>query len=76
MDVSGATRLKALELENSRLKKVLTDALLENEVTKEAHKKSGDRTASSGALGRLEGSLQPVLHGIAIVNACCLFGFA
>ncbi len=39
MDVSDAKRLKALEAENTRLKKLLADALLENEVTKEARRK-------------------------------------
>jgi putative transposase len=39
MDVSDAKRLKGLELENTRLKKLLADALLENEVTKEALRK-------------------------------------
>jgi len=39
MDVSDAKRLKALEAENTRLKKLLADALLENEVTKEALRK-------------------------------------
>lgn len=35
MSVSDATRLKELEIENGRLKKLLADALLENEVTRE-----------------------------------------
>lgn len=39
MDISEAKRLKALEVENARLKKLLADALLENEVTKEALRK-------------------------------------
>ena len=39
MDISDAKRLKALEVENARLKKLLADALLENEVTKEALRK-------------------------------------
>ncbi len=39
MDVSDAKRLKALESENTRLKKLLADAMLENEVTKEALRK-------------------------------------
>ena len=39
MSVSEAKRLKALETENTRLKKLLADALLENEVTREALKK-------------------------------------
>ena len=39
MDVTDARRLKALEVENSRLKRLLADALLENEATKEALRK-------------------------------------
>ena len=36
MSVSDAKRLKELELENARLKKLLAASLLENEVTREA----------------------------------------
>jgi putative transposase len=36
MDVSDAKRLKALEIENARLKKLLADSMLEKEVTREA----------------------------------------
>lgn len=39
MEVSDAKRLKALETENSRLKRLLTESMLENEVTREALKK-------------------------------------
>ena len=39
MDVSDAKRLKTLEAENARLKRLLADSLLENEVTKEALRK-------------------------------------
>ena len=39
MDVSDARRLKALEAENARLKKLLADTMLDNEVTKEALRK-------------------------------------
>ncbi len=39
MDVSDAKRLKALETENARLKKLLAEAVLENEVTREALRK-------------------------------------
>ena len=39
MDVSDARRLKALEAENARLKKLLAEEMLENEVTKEALRK-------------------------------------
>ena len=36
---SDARRLKALEVENARLKKLLADSMLENEVTREALRK-------------------------------------
>ena len=39
MDVSDARRLKVLEAENAKLKKLLVETLLENEVTKEALRK-------------------------------------
>jgi len=39
MDVSDAKRLKTLEIENARLKKLLADSMLENEVTREALRK-------------------------------------
>ena len=39
MDVSDAERLKALEAENARLKKLLAESMLENEVTREALRK-------------------------------------
>lgn len=39
MNVSDAKRLKDLEVENARLKKLLAESLLENEVTKEALRK-------------------------------------
>lgn len=39
MEVSDAKRLKALEQENARLKKLLAESLLEQEVTREALRK-------------------------------------
>jgi len=39
MSVSDAKRLKELETENSRLKRLLANAMLENEVIKEALQK-------------------------------------
>ena len=39
IDVSEAKRLKALEAENAKLKKLLAESMLENEVTKEALRK-------------------------------------
>ena len=47
MSVSGAKRLKELEIENGRLKKLLADSLLENEVTREVLRKKGDRTGTA-----------------------------
>ena len=39
MNVSDAKRLKELEAENARLKRLLAEPMLENEVTKEALRK-------------------------------------
>lgn len=39
MEVSDAKRLKTLEAENARLKKLLAESMLENEVTREALRK-------------------------------------
>ena len=39
MSISDAKRLKELETENIRLKKLLAEAILENEVTREALRK-------------------------------------
>jgi putative transposase len=39
MDVSDAKRLKALEVENARLKKLLAESMLKNEVSREALRK-------------------------------------
>lgn len=39
MSVSDAKRLKELEAENARLKRLLANAMLENEITKEALQK-------------------------------------
>lgn len=52
LEVSDAKRLKALEQENARLKKLLAEAVLEQAVTQEVLRKSGRRTGSSrgGAL--------------------------
>lgn len=39
MSISDAKRLKELETENARLKKLLAESVLENEVTREALRK-------------------------------------
>jgi len=52
LSVSDAKRLKELETENRRLKKLLAESLLENEVTREVLQKSGSRTCSTGGGAR------------------------
>jgi putative transposase len=49
MDVDDAKRLKALEVENGMLKKMLADRMLEIEVMKEINSKNGERARSSSA---------------------------
>ena len=49
MTVSEAKRLKELEAENARLKKLLAESMLENEITREAREKSGDGTGATVA---------------------------
>ena len=39
MSISDAKRLKELDVENSRLKRLLAESMLENEVTREALRK-------------------------------------
>ena len=46
MSVSDAKRLRELEAENARLKKLLAESVLENEITREVLKKSGKRTVT------------------------------
>ena len=48
MEVSDVRRLKSLDTENARLKRLLAEAMLENEVMKEALRKNGNRTGPSG----------------------------
>lgn len=52
MNVSDAKLLKELKTENVLLKRLLAEAMLENEVTKKALRKSGERTGQTrtGAL--------------------------
>ena len=47
MDASLMTRMKELEEENRRLKKLLAETMLANEVTKEALRKNGDRASEA-----------------------------
>ncbi len=47
MDVSDAKLLKALESENTRLKRLLAESMLENEITREVLRKSSERTGQA-----------------------------
>lgn len=49
MDISMMSRLKELEAENSRLKKMYAEERLKAEILKEAIEKSGNTVASAGA---------------------------
>jgi len=51
MDVSDAKRLKALEDENSKLKRMLADAMLDNVALKDLLGKNGDARRTSGGRG-------------------------
>lgn len=51
MDVSEARRLKALEDENSRLKRMLADAMLDNSALKDLLGKNGEARGASGGRG-------------------------
>jgi putative transposase len=59
MDVSDAKRLKALEAENARLKKLLAESVLKNEITREALRKSGNRASKTGT-GAVDAGQGPV----------------
>ena len=64
---SDAKRLKELKTENSRLKKLLAEAMLENEVTRAVLKKSGEgigtpRTGASPGGPWVERTTCPACH--------------
>ena len=51
LDVSEARRLKGLEDENGRLKRMLADAMLDNAALKDLLGKSGDARSATGGCG-------------------------
>jgi putative transposase len=51
MEVSDARRLKALEDENARLKKLLTEQMLDNAILKDVAAKNGDARCQAGGGG-------------------------
>lgn len=52
MDVSGARKLKALEDENAKLKKLLAEAILDNATLKDVASKNGDVRCEAGGCRR------------------------
>jgi putative transposase len=69
MDVSEARRLKALEEENGRLKRMLADAMLDNVALKDLLGKSGDARRASEAAAHLQSA-----HGMSERRACRVLG--
>ena len=51
LDVSDAKRLRSLEDENGRLKRMLADAMLDNAALKDLWEKSGDTRRATGGSG-------------------------
>ncbi len=51
MDVSDARRLKALEEENARLKKLLAEQMLDNAILKDVSAKNGDARCEAQSRG-------------------------
>lgn len=73
MTVSEAKRLKELEAENARLRKLLAESMLENKITREALRESGDRTgATLAGAGDDEPRTQrtPCIDGAAYERQC------
>ena len=56
LDVSQARKLKALEDENARLKKLLAEAMLDVAVLRDVTAKSGDARGAQGSRGARTGS--------------------
>ena len=58
LDVSEARRLKSLEDENAKLKRLLADAMLDNVALKDLLGKNGDARRASGGCSLPAGDLQ------------------
>jgi putative transposase len=58
MDVSDAKRLKALEAENAKLKKLLAETMLDNAMLKDINSKNGDARRQARSRRLPAGSLR------------------
>lgn len=56
MDVSEAKRLKTLEDENTKLKRLLADAMLDNAALKDLWERSGDARSKAKSCRSSDGS--------------------
>ncbi len=66
LQVSEARRLKALEEENARLKRLLADAMLDNAALRRSREKTGDPSACIPPMLRIVGTfgrLRPTRSG-------------
>ena len=59
MDIGDARKLKALENENAKLKRLLAEAMLDNAMLKDLNAKNGDARSQTGS----RGSSHPDLRG-------------
>jgi putative transposase len=56
MDVSDARKLKALEDENAKLKKLLAEAMIDNAMLKDLNQKNGDARCEAASVRKLTSS--------------------
>lgn len=70
MEVSEAKRLKALEDENAKLKKLLAEAMLDNAMLKDVASKNGDARREAGGSGSpVRGARREPTPGVCSVAA-------
>jgi len=65
LEVSDARKLKALEDENAKLKKLLAEAMLDNAILKDVAAKNGDARCEAGRCGaRVQGARGEPASGV------------
>ncbi len=71
MDVSEAKRLKALENENGRLKKLLADAMLDNSGSERPARKNGDACHEAASVAHLvQGHWMSERRACRVIGCC------
>ena len=71
MDVSDARRLKTLEDENARLKKLLAEQMLDNAILKDVAAKMYGPPRRCKGFGLLSGAVCVNVSGLSRVSRCC-----